>query len=214
MMRQGGVDYGVVYHKFAQVHPRMHIVQLERDAIPITKLTDSHKELNYFLGSEKYKTEEKEEIFDKNCAAYTIFSYVFGGFYHDSDYVYLYPTGHLIQTGFDHICGFKRHPLKSVDSSDLFCTNEIATVLGLNSRFSDFVDEVWKGFEILRRNYVSVCNVFRLVLADWDITPDQINDLYSRFMVNSTVSEAKQILLNLCKKASSKNMQSFDKSLA
>ncbi len=84
MMREGGVDYGLVYPKMVQTSSDMLLMQLEREAIKITKLTESHKELQYFLVSEKFTKDEKMDIFDINCAAYTIFSYLFGGFYHDS----------------------------------------------------------------------------------------------------------------------------------
>lgn len=83
-MREEGIEYNLVYPKLVQVSPGLHIVQLERDSNPISKLTESHKELQYFLVSEKFTLEEKITIFDNSCAAYTLFSYIFGGFYRDS----------------------------------------------------------------------------------------------------------------------------------
>ena len=84
LMREEGVDYNLIYPKLIQTSPEMYIVQLERESIKLSKLTDSHKELQYFLVAEKFTLEEKIMIFDDSCAAYTLFSYVFGGFYPDS----------------------------------------------------------------------------------------------------------------------------------
>ena len=90
---------------------------------------------------------------------------------------------------------------------------EIASILGLNSRFADFVELVWKGFSILRKNYVAVMQIFRLVLADWQVSDSQLDALYQRFMINKLEIDAKGVLLDLCKKASQKNLTSFEKFL-
>lgn len=86
LMREGGVDYGLVYPKLIQTSPSMHVVQIEQDAIKISELTDSNKELQYYLVSDNIdiSIDKKIELFNMSCAAYTIFSYVFGGFYRDS----------------------------------------------------------------------------------------------------------------------------------
>ena len=214
MMREGGVDYGIIYPKIVQTSAHMHILQLEREAIPITKLTESHKELQYFLTSDKFTTDEKMDNFDLSCAAYTIFSYLFGGFYHDSDSIYIYPTGHLIQVNFDHIIGFQKYERSKVEPFDLFCTNEISGILGLNSRFADFIEIVWKGFRILRNNYVAVMQAFKLTLSDWGVSEKKMDELYQRFMIRKPEADAKGELLNLCKKGTTKMLTSFDKSLS
>src|SRR3990167_6346817 len=84
MMRQAGVDYGLVYPKLIQTDYCMHLLQIQGGAISIKQMTDSSKEWQFQLTSEKFTSEEKIANFENNVAAFTIFSYVFGGFFHDS----------------------------------------------------------------------------------------------------------------------------------
>lgn len=212
MMREAGVDYNLIYPKLIQTSNRFRAVQLDRDFIKMQKVTESYKDLDYLLVSEKFSHDEKTNIFDLNCAAYTLFSYLFGGFYADSDGLYLYPTGHVLQTTFDHIIGFRRH-MKPVSEEDLFCTSKLASILGLNSRFADFADTVLQGLEVLRTNYVAVLSIFKHVLSDWAPSEAQIEGVYNRLMVNSSSTELKRVLIELCRKASLKEMVSFDKTL-
>lgn len=78
------MDYGIIFPRIIQTNAFMYVMQLDREAIKITKLTESHKELQYFLVSESFNADEKMYNFTMSCAAYTIFSFLFGGFHHDS----------------------------------------------------------------------------------------------------------------------------------
>ena len=73
-MKEGGMDYGIIFPRIIQTNAFMYVMQLDREAIKITKLTESHKELQYFLVSESFNADEKMYNFTMSCAAYTIFS--------------------------------------------------------------------------------------------------------------------------------------------
>lgn len=223
IMREGGQDYGIIYPKIAQVGPEMHIVQVESDSAKINALFESNKELLYFLASENIKISNlhKIENFENSCAAHTIFSYIFGGNYRDSDNIYLYHSGHVVLAGFNHILGFKDPFCEELEKSaktvnilsddDLFCTNEIATLLNLDSRFTEFMSLVWQGFTILRKNYTMVMQGCAMIMADWCIEDTHLDALYERLMVNEQDARAKLALLEKCKRANNKKMSSFDK---
>lgn len=224
LMREGGKDYGMVYPKIAQVGPDLHIVQVESESANINSLFESNKEhLLQFLTSENIKISnpQKSENFENTCAAYTIFSYIFGGLYRDSDIVFLYNSGHVVLTGFNHLLGFKdpfceefEKNVKSISvltDEDLFCTSEVATLLNLDSRFTEFMTLVWQGFSILRKNYTTVLQGCAMLLADWNIKDEQLEALYERLMVNMDDAKAKLSLIEKCKKANNKKMSSFDK---
>ena len=70
---------------------------------------------------------------------------------------------------------------------------------------------MWRGFSILRENYATVIQVFRLILDDWRVMPDQLDKLYQRFMLGFTEEQAKEKLVNLCEKSSKKSMTSSEK---
>lgn len=93
-MREGGVDYGLVYPKIIQTSPEMYVVQMEQDTIKISEVIESNKELQYYLGSDKIdiSMDKKIELLNMSCAAYTIISYVFGGFYRDAGSLILTQT--------------------------------------------------------------------------------------------------------------------------
>lgn len=225
LMREGGKDYGLIYPKIVQVGPNMHILQEERESKNIMSLIESNKDnLSQFLASDKIKItpNQKKQNFENTCAAYTIFSYIFGGFYRDSDYIFLYNSGHVVLTGFNHILGFKdpfceelenspKPPINVLTDEDLFCTSEIASLLNLDSQFREFTNLVWEGFSILRTNYVTVMQACSMMLADWHITNEQLDALYERLMVKKKDDLAKQSLFEKCKKANNKKMSSYDK---
>lgn len=88
LLKEEGVDYNLVYPKLIQTSPEMYVTELDTNSQNISKLTESRKELTYYLVDEKFQIEEKMLIFDNSCAAFTLFSYIFGGFYHDSGTFY------------------------------------------------------------------------------------------------------------------------------
>lgn len=114
-----------------------------------------------------------------------------------------------MQINYDHIVGFKRLKNVQVDESDLFCTREISSTLGLKAKLSEFVDNMWRGMKIIRQNYVTVIQVFRLVLADWMVTNQQLDELYKRMMPNMSEEEAKAKLFGLVKDATTKTMTAY-----
>ena len=71
------------------------------------------------------------------------------------DFIYMYKSGHLIMKDFNHILGFSKKFTTQVDpvtEDDLFCTSDIATILGLDSSFSEFNNRIWQGMRIIREN--------------------------------------------------------------
>lgn len=79
----------------------------------------------------------------------------------------------------------------------------------------EFVDQIWLGFSILRDNYASVIQAFRLVLADWRIhsseNEDKLNRLYKRFMVHEDQGYVKERLIDYCEVSIKNSMISSEK---
>lgn len=121
----------------------------------------------------------------------------------------MYPTGHIVQINFDHIVGFKRIKNVQVDESDLFCTREISSTLGLKAKLSEFVDNMWRGMKVIRENYVTVIQVFRLILTDWGVTNQQLDELHKRMMTTMSNDDAKARLFRLVNEATTKTMTAF-----
>lgn len=130
------------------------------------------------------------------------------------DFIYMYKSGHLIMKDFNHILGFSKKFTTQVDpvtEDDLFCTSDIATILGLDSSFSEFNNRIWQGMRIIRENYISVMQVFRLTLADWNIPDSAIEALYDRLMINQSDENARKIFMEKCKRAIAKKLRSMEK---
>lgn len=125
------------------------------------------------------------------------------------DSIFVYPTGHIVQINFDHIVGFKRIKNVQVDESDLFCTREISSTLGLKAKLSEFVDNMWRGMKVIRENYVTVIQFFRLILTDWGVTNQQLDELHKRMMTTMTNDDAKARLFRLVNEATTKTMTAF-----
>lgn len=98
---------------------------------------------------------------------------------------------------------------------DLFVTSEVSRILDLSSNMREFVDDMWLGFSILRKNYASVIQAFRLVLADWHIhIPEnevKLDILYQKFMIGEEENTVKDKLIELCEASTKKSMISSEK---
>ena len=168
------------------------------------------------------------ENFIESLAAYTLISYIFGGFYHFSDLIYLLPNGKLYPHEIWYILGFSKNGKKltgensvkdwgvvGVDVVDLFLSSELAKVINLGSQRDEFADRIWKGFSILRKNYESVLHIFEMILGDWDpscqynsksFLSKQLGLLHKRLMVHKTEAEIKQKFVVLCKFGAKQNL--------
>lgn len=127
------------------------------------------------------------------------------------DSIYIYPSGHCNQANFKHICGFSSNSNIIPKETDLFVTSEIASILDLYSKIFEFVEEMWRGFSILRRNYASVILCFRLLLGDWHIDKQKLDRLYKRFMIDLSEEECKNKLIEMCKISSKSTLVSSEK---
>lgn len=63
----------------------------------------------------------------------------------------------------------------------------------------------------MRRNYASVIQCFRLVLADWHIDKPKLDRLYDRFMLGMGEDECKSNLIQICKASSKSTLVSSEK---
>lgn len=84
MMKQGGCDYGIILPKFVKLSEDLEVFEVPREAVKITKLTESSKEFEDFVSSPRFTNQEKKDNFSNCVTAFCIFSYLFGGFNHDS----------------------------------------------------------------------------------------------------------------------------------
>lgn len=84
MMKEGGCDYGIIVPKILTLEEDLEIFEVDREAVKITKLTESSKEFEDFVSSTKFSSEEKKNNFQNSVTAFSIFSYMFGGVVHDS----------------------------------------------------------------------------------------------------------------------------------
>ena len=84
IMREGGCDYNIIYPNMVQVDHDLEFLQVDKEAKMINQLTGSSKEFEDFVSSDKFTNEEKKHNFSQSVTAYCIFSYIFGGFVHDS----------------------------------------------------------------------------------------------------------------------------------
>lgn len=64
---------------------------------------------------------------------------------------------------------------------------------------------------ILRENYVTVMQVFRLILADWNIEEKAIDSLYDRLMITLPDESARKMYMEKCKRATGKKLKSLEK---
>lgn len=60
---------------------------------------------------------------------------------------------------------------------------------------------------------MTVLQIFRLSLAPWGITPEQLDKLYDRMLVGMSEDKAKNYLIERCKETIGKNLTSFEKFL-
>lgn len=191
LLREEGVDYDLLQPKIVQNAPGLYAVQLDRNFDKLSRVIAVSEGLRNFVASDNFSQKEMLENFDNSVAAYTLFSFVFGGFYPDLgmpgllDSIYVNKTGHMVVTSYNHILGFANYHQQSekVRKDNLFLTREIGVLVQIDTGFQELFELIWKGYEVLQRNYLAVMQACRLLFADWDIQPWQLDALYERLTI-------------------------------
>jgi len=188
IMKEGGCDYRLFIPQIVQCSETLEVYQIGNSSKNLGDITKERSGFQMILRAGK-DSAIKRENFANSIAAFTIFSYIFGGVFHFNgnpvqmtlDHIYILPTGHVYQAEFKHILGFtymqtelpglsNRIGGKSIepgiDIVDLFITSEMANELNIGAEADAFAERILKGFKILRRNYATLINIFQMVLLD------------------------------------------------
>ena len=84
-MKQQGCNYDLIFPKITQVSETLELSITEnKEAYKFTKLTNTFRDVYEYLNDPNFTPAERLNNFTRNVAGYTIFSYLLGGFLHDS----------------------------------------------------------------------------------------------------------------------------------
>lgn len=84
-MKEKGCDYDLVFPNIVQVGDDLELsVEESSEKFEFSKLANTFKDIYDNLDSPNFSPAQRLNNLMKNVVGYTIFSYVFGGFLHDS----------------------------------------------------------------------------------------------------------------------------------